>query len=288
VGQYPIDEIDQDLTLYVRRFVDEQAKIDLFEKRLDNIETEGIKLTSTIIDQHLNSFNTFLENHNAVGDYKSFAKRVVAVSEKAQRSKVRLKEIRKVAVENALVGLTECVTTLEQLIANGIENINWKKSGDAIDGSFDRWKTLRNGAKLPAKQVEELWKRFSNAREILLKTRRKYFDDQRTKSQSVKRKKDLIIEEARKLVETDNFEQGKKTFARMLDRWKEVGRGQKKTDDLQWEAFNEVRNQFYARIPKAPRVKKQDVQWDNDLSTMRAEIQGLDALAALKEQLKKK
>jgi hypothetical protein len=283
VGQYPAGEIDKTMNLYVQRFVAFEAELDLFEKR---IQAE-INMTAPQIDNAINIFKSFVALRNAIGNYEQLNKRVQAISEQGEKQKLINREKRQEQIAESLRKLNQIVNSAQSLIADDFEKINWSKASNAFEEYFTEWKNIRSFINLPEKQINELWARFSSTRDIIRKERRERDIQRRENAKRVKFRKKAIIEEANKIKESTNFDATKRTFNRLMDEWKKVGRGIKKDDDLQWEQFNNARQYFYDRIPQKELPKKEDApKWKNDFSSLGTSLSGLESLAQLAKQLK--
>ncbi|MDR0950658.1 MAG: DUF349 domain-containing protein [Candidatus Ancillula sp.] len=285
VGQYSTGEIDKTMDLYIRRFVDFEEKLDIFEQRL---KSDTVSLTAPAIDIAMNNFKSFLQMKNAVGDFSKIEKRVEELAKLGEERKEQNRIQRKAQIEEALKTLNTCVTNVESVISGDLERVNWKHASDVLDQNFDKWKEVRGNLRLPEKQADELWTRFKVARDVIINNRREFQRKFRDNAKRVKSRKQVIIDEANKIKESENFDVTKKTFQRLLKTWKEIGRGGRKDDDKQWAQFKAAQDYFYSRLPKKEFTPKAErPKWDNDLSEMKADITGLDALAALKEKLSK-
>lgn len=288
VGQYKSGEIDADMTLFVRRFVDQVGKMEHFAMRVE----QATNVTAPEIDESIAHFKQFAEEYNSVGDYLALQKMIPELERLGEERKSRNRTKRATDTEEALSTLQGLVQEVEGLVATLTHpKTPWRQIGTSIDETLDKWKEARGGSRIPDKTANELWERFSNARKTLMDARRTHFSSLREKNSEVKRKKDAIIKDAEGAQETGNFDAGKRTFARLMREWKELGRGDRKTDDAQWEKFNAARDHFFSRLPKEDKPTKQDrPKWGNNLSNLGAPIQGngMDLLAALKSELEQK
>lgn len=283
IGQYSAGEIDKSMTLFTRRFVDFEIKLDLFEERLNNQTINSV----LIIDNAVKSFDEFMEKKNALGDYQKLSARLTKVKEEAKSRKDEIKANRQKMIEDSITKLTEIATKAENLIAGDINSINWKHAANELDTYFDEWKNTMSFQRPPEKIGQELWTRFNNVRELVYTKRREYAVAAREVAKKVKLRKNAIISEANKLKDTNNFDGGAKSFKRLMDEWINAGKGNRKDDDKQWEQFNQARQHFYDRMPKKEVVKKEtSVKWENDLTELKCDIKGLDALAKFAKELK--
>lgn len=59
--------------------------------------------------------------------------------------------------------------------------------------------------------------------------------------------KEALIEQAKQLTESDNFQAATKQMNDLMEQWRTVGTSGKQSDDELWDAFNETRKHFFER-----------------------------------------
>lgn len=285
IGQYSLDDIDSEMTLYVRRFIDFETRLDLFEKRVSTKES----IPDSQIDDSLKNFKTFLNQKNAIGNWQLIENRVHALEEYCATKKVENAQYREQIKNESLATLTKVVVELEKILQEDHTKIVWKNAIDKLNENLKIWDETKSFVKLPKKDTEELYGRLISAKNIIYTKRRetrKKFEEQ---AKSVKVRKNALIEEVNRIKDSNNFDATKKTLARLLDQWKKIGRGDRKTDDKQWKQFLDARQAFFDRIPKEKVIvkKKEELAtWENDFSELGSNISGLDGLANLAKALK--
>ncbi|MDR1862127.1 MAG: DUF349 domain-containing protein [Candidatus Ancillula sp.] len=284
VGQYSNGEIDPEMKFYIRRFIDQVDKMLLFAKRLDFAKD----ITSAEIDQSLAGFNEFLEKPSAVGNYSALREYVTELTELSQRRKETNTVMRKELIESTFTKLNEIIAKVEAYLSVEVPKNHFRDSQALLDDTFTKWKETKGRVPLPKKESDALWERFVSVREEIYKKRKEFYDSRKQKESEVKSRKDAIIKEAESKKDTMNFDEGKKAFAQFMKDWKAAGSGRRSTDDEQWAKFNALRDYFYNRIPEDSKPQRQErAKWDNNLSELKTEISGLDALQALKKKLEK-
>ena len=65
--------------------------------------------------------------------------------------------------------------------------------------------------------------------------------------ESAEERKEKIIAEAKKVLESNSFKQNNAKMEELMEAWKQSGRAAKEKDDELWEQFKEVRHEFFAK-----------------------------------------
>lgn len=72
-----------------------------------------------------------------------------------------------------------------------------------------------------------------------------YYAKKRASYESIQAVKEAIIEEAKALLEAQDFNKAAQEMDALMTRWKEAGNAGKEKDDELWETFHAIRKQFY-------------------------------------------
>lgn len=242
VGSYP-DGLPKDpLALYVRRYLDLESSISLFESRLGQI-------TAREMDTSLKSFQDQLQEPAIVGDIEGLRARVAKLEQDVDKRKVELREEREAAKMRALTERTQVVERAEQLMADDPEKRQWKKTGQELRDLLDQWKSLqRQGPRLEKAAEDALWKRFAAARSAYDKGRRQFFAAQNEMHQKAKDVKERLIVEAEELRESTDWHETAAAYKRLMDQWRKAGRAGRKDDDALWARFRTAQQTFFDRL----------------------------------------
>jgi hypothetical protein len=112
---------------------------------------------------------------------------------------------------------------------------------------FEAWRTEQKGdGKLDRRSEDELWKRFSHARTAFDRKRRQYFaqlDESQGEARSAKEK---LVKEAESLQGSTDWGPTAQAYKRLMDRWREAGRANRKDDDALWQRFRAAQDAFFA------------------------------------------
>lgn len=118
----------------------------------------------------------------------------------------------------------------------------WKKTTEAYQELNEAWKKI---GMVPKHRVEELWFRFSTAKDIFFNKKREHFDEIKVEQGDNLAKKTALVERALALKESKDWKKTSEAFAELMEEWKKVGRvAQEKSDEI-WNQFLEAKNYFF-------------------------------------------
>jgi hypothetical protein len=242
VGQVPGAEGVDALTLYVRRFLDLQAKVALFEARLGAAD-----LSVKEIDQTLGRLGNELAEPPVVGDLPGLRSRLDALRAVAAERRKAVEAERLAARELALAERTMIVEQAEKVAGTEPSRMQWRPAGDQLRELLDAWKEAqRNGPRLDRAGEEALWKRFSHARTSFDRERRHHFADLEARNAEARSAKESIVAEAESLATSTDWGVTAGAFRDLMTRWKESGRAPRTVDDALWSRFRAAQDAFFA------------------------------------------
>lgn len=242
VGQVPGVPADEAISLYLRRFLDLQAKVLLFEARLGSAE-----LNIKEIDQTLAKLKEETAEPSAVGDLDGLRTKVAALDEVAKERRAKLEAERAAAREVAVAERTKIVEAAEAVAATDPTKIQWRPAGDQLRTLLDQWKNAqRSGPRIDRPSEEALWKRFSHARTAFDRERRHYFAQLEQSNAEAKTAKEALVAEAEALSTSTQWGQTAGAYRDLMTRWKSAGRASRKDDDALWARFRAAQDTFFA------------------------------------------
>ncbi|EEH63411.1 hypothetical protein HMPREF0044_1335 [Gleimia coleocanis DSM 15436] len=270
VGSYPDGLPQNPLGMYVRRFLDLEANVNLFETRLHTLSVKDIEST-------LASLTASVVEPAAVGDLDGLRERLQKLTAQAEERKEAAKAERKAAKEAALAQRSELVEAAEKLAAQDPEKTQWKQSSEKMRQLLDQWKELqRRGPRLDRSAEDSLWKRFSTARTTLDRHRRQYFSALDARQSEARRAKEALIVRAEELQSSTDWGATAAAYRGLLDEWKQAGRATHKEDDALWARFRAAQQVFF----DARRQNTEAVE-----SELRGNLEAKEALLAEAEAL---
>lgn len=242
VGQFPGVGPQEALSLYVRRYLDLNAKVTLFETRLT-----GSDLSVKEIDSTLARLTEETTEPSAVGDLDALRSRVQALQELAATRRAELERERAAAKKVALEERTRIIEAAEKIAATDPSKIQWRPAGEELRHLLEQWKTAqRNGPRIDRTSEETLWKRFSHARTAFDRERRHFFADLEQRNSSAKAAKEQLVAEAEALSSSTDWGQTAGAYRDLMTRWKAAGRAARRDDDALWARFRGAQDAFFA------------------------------------------
>lgn len=242
VGQFPGVSAEEAMALYVRRFLEIQSKVALFETRLGSAD-----LAVKEIDQTIARLTEDLAEPSAVGDLASLRARLDGLRERAAQRRSELDAERTAARAAAVERRTAIVEAAEEIAGTDPSRIQWRPSGDRLRQLLDDWKDAqRNGPRIDRPTEEALWKRFSHARTTFDRERRHFFAELETRNSAAKSAKEALVAEAEALSTSTDWGATAGAYRILMDRWKAAGRANRKDDDALWARFRAAQDRFFA------------------------------------------
>ena len=276
VGQVPGVDVEEALSLYVRRFLDLQTKVSLFEARLAATE-----LSVKEIDQTVAKLTEELAATAAVGDLDALRVRLDGLRAIAAERRAAADAERAAAREAALAARTSLVEQAEQIAGTDPSKVQWRPAGDQLRILLDQWKDAqRNGPRLDRASEESLWKRFSHARTTFDRERRHYFAELEASNASARTAKENLVAEAESLATSTDWGPTSGAFRDLMTQWKGAGRASRPVDDALWARFRAAQDAFFAARDAAATVT--DAEFAANLTVKEALLVEAEALVPVR------
>jgi hypothetical protein len=241
VGQFPGATADEALALYVRRFLDLQAKVVLFEARLTATD-----LAVKEIDQTLTRLTEETAEPAAVGDLDGLRARLEALRATAAERRAAVEAERAAARQEALAARTQIVERAEKIAGTDPARMQWRPAGEQLRTLLEEWKEAqRSGPRVDRTSEEALWKRFSHARTTFDRERRHYFAELESRNAGAKATKEEIVREAERLQTSTDWGATAGQYRDLMARWKSAGRASRADDDALWARFRAAQDTFF-------------------------------------------
>lgn len=241
VGQFPGATAEDAMALYARRFLDLQAKVALFEARL-----QATDLAVKEIDQTLAKLGEELTEPAAVGDLDGLRTRLGGLRGVAAERRAAVEAERAAAKQAAVEARTAVVERAEKIAATDPARMQWRPAGEQLRALLDEWKTAqRSGPRIDRPTEEALWKRFSHARTTFDRERRHFFAELEARNSQAKAVKEKIVQEAEALVGSREWGATAGAFRDLMARWKAAGRAARADDDALWARFRTAQDSFF-------------------------------------------
>lgn len=280
IGAWQAGSVDEGLLHFARRFDDLRTEVELLESRLTSGAGDPKQALSSAV--HLRDG---LAEAAVVGDLDALRARVEHVIGHAERALAQVKEEREQARAKAVARKRELAEEAEGIAD---ESTQWKAAGDRLRAILDEWKTVKG---VDRKTDDELWKRFSKAREGFNRRRGSHFAELDKQRAVAKRRKEELIAEAESLSDSTDWGATASRYKDLMAEWKAAGRAPKDTDEALWQRFRGAQDAFFSRRSAA--FSERDAEFAENASRkeeLLTEAEKIDPSAnldAAKSQLRK-
>ncbi|HZZ49795.1 MAG TPA: DUF349 domain-containing protein [Pseudonocardia sp.] len=253
--------VDADGTVYLRAEDGERAigswqagapeeGLAHFARRFDDLLTEAELLASRLATgggdpkQTLGSAKTLRETlptAAVIGDVGGLVAHLEALEANARVALDEAKAAREATRAQAVAHKEALVAEAEQLATDATQ---WKQAGDRFKEMLDEWRAVRG---VDRKLDEQLWKRFSRARDAFNRRRGSHFADLDRQRASAKTRKEELVAEAETLCDSSEWNATASRYKQLMADWKATGRAQRDADDALWQRFRAAQETFFTR-----------------------------------------
>ncbi|WP_246036783.1 DUF349 domain-containing protein [Cellulomonas telluris] len=277
VGQFPGASTEEALGLYVRRYLDLQAKVALFEARLSATD-----LSVKEIDQTLAKLTQELAEPAAVGDLDGLRGRLEGLRERAAERRAQAEAERQAAREAAVAARTRIVEQAEKIATTDPARIQWRPAGEQLRALLEEWKEAqRQGPRIDRPTEESLWKRFSHARTTFDRERRHFFAELESRNAEAKATKESLVAQAEALSGSTDWGATSAAFRDLMARWKAAGRANRQVDDALWARFRAAQDAFFSARDAANQAV--DAEFRANLEVKEALLVEAEALVPVRD-----
>ncbi|WP_116042085.1 DUF349 domain-containing protein [Amycolatopsis palatopharyngis] len=236
IGVWQAGTPEEGLQHYARRFDDLRTEVELLETRLRSGAGDPKHALSSATQ-----LRDGLAETAAVGDLEALRSRIEEVIAHAERALATAREERE-QVRTAAIARKQTLAEEAETIA--AESTQWKAAGDRLRAILDEWKTVKG---VDRKTDDDLWKRFSKAREAFNRRRGSHFADLDKQRAAAKTRKEELIAEAEALSDSEDWGPTAGRYKDLMAEWKAAGRAPKDADDALWQRFRAAQDAFFAR-----------------------------------------
>ncbi len=257
IGSQPEMTIEQAVALYTKRFQDLADQVRILEQRVK------AKADPKSISKSADKLLTDLATPSALGDLSALRNRVATV--KASLTEALAESAAKHAEEvaAALIAREAIVLEAETIAALDPQKINYKSSSAKMLELFTTWQEMqKNSVKLPKSKADELWHRFSKARNTFDSHKRSYFAAADAAAKVGKQAKLDLVVKAEALVAKGA--DAVNEYKDLLTAWKALPKAKFKTDDAHWARFKAAGDAIYAA--KSIKSAADDVEYAGNLA----------------------
>jgi uncharacterized protein DUF349 len=236
VGSWQAGEPAEGLAHYARRFDDVRTEVELLAARL--AAGSGDPKHTLTNAKHIKES---LAEAPLVGDLAGLAARIDHVLERAQQAVESVKHARDEARGQALARKQALVEEVEQIAESSTQ---WKSAGDRLRAILDEWKTIKG---VDRKTDDQMWKRFSKARDTFNRRRGSHFADLDRQRGAAKERKQELVQLAEEISDSEDWGPTAARYRELMTEWKAAGRAPKEADDALWQQFRAAQDKFFSR-----------------------------------------
>jgi hypothetical protein len=240
VGSWQAGDSAEGLAHFARKFDDLRTEVELLETRLNT--HAGDPKHTLASAKHLRDG---LQDAAVVGDVAALTERVHHLIGQAEQAITAAKAEKEQARADAISRKEALVAEAEEIAA---EATHWKNAGDRLREILDEWKRIRG---VDRKTDEQLWRRFSKARDAFNRRRGSHFAELDRQRAAAKARKQELVSEAESLTDSTDWGTAANEFKQLMSEWKATGRAPKEADDALWQRFRAAQDLFFARRSEA-------------------------------------
>jgi hypothetical protein len=252
VGQYTIGTAEEALAYFVGKFDQLVAEADLTLSRLNAGKGQAEAAMELVKRLRAQS-----ETPACVGDLNILARKADEIAGLAEAKSAERAAAKAAARAAAIARRTEIVVEAEKLAIS----TQWKSAQERFTALLEEWKTLARGDR---DAEQELWKRFSHARQTFDRARRHHFTELSKTAAAAKSVKAELVRQATELSTSTDWGNATTKFKQLMDQWKAAPRGSKKDDDALWEKFRAAQQVFFEAKNAANAVRDEELKGNLD------------------------
>ena len=233
IGSWQVDEPENALAFYRRKFDDLVVQVDLLEQRLlsgaaspDSADHAIAKLRESLTEPH------------AIGDLDSLRGRLDALKAQVSERRAERKAARAQELDEARARKEHVAGEAEGIA----ESNDWRHGADRLRQLLDEWKSL---PRLDRATDDALWRRFSTARTHYTRRRKAHFAELADRRDHAMEIKEEILAEAEELAESTDWGETARRFRDLMSRWKSAGPAPRSVDEALWKRFRAAQDTFF-------------------------------------------
>ncbi len=234
IGSWQAGTPAEGLAHYGTRFDDLATEVELLEARLiaHPGDAESIRETAR-------SLRETLPTAAVIGDLNALDRRLGDIIEHSDAAGEQAKAEKARRRAEAIEAKEKLAAEAEDIAENSTE---WKASGDRLRAILEQWKAIRG---IDRKTDDLLWKRYSRARDAFHRRRGAHFAELDRGRASARRKKEELVERARGLQDSTDWNDTARAYRDLMGEWKAAGRAPREVDDKLWEEFRAAQDHFF-------------------------------------------
>ncbi|MDC7108126.1 DUF349 domain-containing protein [Corynebacterium afermentans] len=234
IGSWQAGTPEEGLAHYGQRYDDLVTEVELIETRLRAHPEDADSLRKSA-----EALKASLTDAAVIGDIDAVEARLDKAIDASDTAREKAKEQKAQRREQAITRKEALAAEAEDLAENSTE---WKAAGDRIREILEEWRGIRG---IDRATDDELWKRYSRARDSFNRRRGSHFAElDRNRAQARKIKEELV-ERAEALKDSTDWGHTARAYRDLMTEWKAAGRAPREVDDKLWERFRAAQDHFF-------------------------------------------
>ena len=234
IGSWQAGTPEEGLAHYGQRYDDLVTEVELIETRLRAHPEDADSLRKSA-----EALKASLTDAAVIGDIDAVEARLDKAIDASDTAREKAKEQKAQRREQAIARKEALAAEAEDLAENSTE---WKAAGDRIRAILEEWRGIRG---IDRATDDELWKRYSRARDSFNRRRGSHFAElDRNRAQARKIKEELV-ERAEALKDSTDWGHTARAYRDLMTEWKAAGRAPREVDDKLWERFRAAQDHFF-------------------------------------------
>lgn len=234
IGSWQAGTPEEGLAHYGQRYDDLVTEVKLIETRLRAHPEDADSLRKSA-----ETLKASLADAAVIGDIDAVEARLDKAIDASDAAREKAKEQKAQRREQAIARKEALAAEAEDLAENSTE---WKAAGDRIRAILEEWRGIRG---IDRATDDELWKRYSRARDSFNRRRGSHFAElDRNRAQARKIKEELV-ERAEALKDSTDWGHTARAYRDLMTEWKAAGRAPREVDDKLWERFRAAQDHFF-------------------------------------------
>ena len=234
IGSWQAGTPEEGLAHYGQRYDDLVTEVELIETRLRAHPEDADSLRKSA-----EALKASLTDAAVIGDIDAVEARLDKAIDASDTAREKAKEQKAQRREQAIARKEALAAEAEDLAENSTE---WKAAGDRIREILEEWRGIRG---IDRATDDELWKRYSRARDSFNRRRGSHFAELDRNRAQAKKIKEELVERAEALKDSTDWGHTARAYRDLMTEWKAAGRAPREVDDKLWERFRAAQDHFF-------------------------------------------
>ena len=234
IGSWQAGTPEEGLAHYGQRYDDLVTEVELIETRLRAHPEDADSLRKSA-----EALKASLTDAAVIGDIDAVEARLDKAIDASDTAREKAKKQKAQRREQAIARKEALAAEAEDLAENSTE---WKAAGDRIREILEEWRGIRG---IDRATDDELWKRYSRARDSFNRRRGSHFAELDRNRAQARKVKEELVERAEALKDSTDWGHTARAYRDLMTEWKAAGRAPREVDDKLWERFRAAQDHFF-------------------------------------------